>query len=427
MRYLYILLLLTLTTILMGESYTLERLTEKALKQDIRIQDFQTTQKLVKNKVEQVRALFLPKLSYTFTIAPMGAVADDDEVSGSIDDMDFSSWGVGYESYIKAVQPIYTFGKWSTGMKMAKKGVTLAGQKMGALQQQVKFDLAKAYYSLVMIKDVEKILKYGEKQLKKAQKKLQKLDEEDSDDFNPNDLFRLNIAFEKLMMERETLQLLKKEIKSGLATLLGIKENFSIKDKKLPKEQKMPELTLKNLPERKMLKTMIEINKLDLSLKTRNYLPDLALVATWKFKDSNVANKRSGYDPYHTNSAAVALALSWKFDLFGLNAKHNRSKLILYQNQNRVTLLEKKATLEQTRLKNKVSQEKQKIARLYKIRRNSKKWFMGNAMDYYVGMGKAKDLLDSLAGYQKAKIDEIRAHYNYTIADRNLKRFLGVL
>jgi len=425
MKFLLLITILFLLSISsFAKEYNFDDLYKIAIRKDPRVQDFRYSHKILKEKLLKVEAAFYPKLSYSLGMSPMGRV-DTDDPSGDISDMNFSEWGIGLENKISLVQPIYTFGKWSTGMKMAKKRAEIEDKKFEKLNQQVKHDLIKAYQALVMISELEKISNFGEKQLNKALKKLKQLDEEDSDDYNETDYFKLKIFQQKLIDGQNDLSSLKAQIRFALVKMLDIDESFTIKDKKLKENKLKEEFNIEEMFEYKMLMKLIDISKLNLDLQRNYFTPDVFFWVTWKFKYSNVAPKQDGYDPYHGNTPAAGLGLRWNLDFMTLKANYKIAKIQLIQNQNRVNLLKKISSIKDFKIKSEVINLKNKIDVKNKIAKESKRWFTGNALDYYTGLGSTKDLLESLAAYQKAKLDVIRAIYNYNIKLSSLKLFRG--
>ncbi len=454
-----------LSLTLFAKTYTLEELIIIAQKKDVRVKDFEITYETLKANLDQLNALYYPKITYDFGIAPMGEV--DGPAKGSIEDMDFDTIGVGLQSKLRIVQPLYTFGKISTAKNIANKGLEIAKKKESEIKGDVKKDVIKAYNALIMIGQIKDILSDGKAQLKKAKKKLEKLkkaedgdfDDEgfedidkpetdenkaekttesveektktenettESEPFDENDLFKVVIYEEKLKIEEEQLKALEDEIKFGLVTLLGIESDFKIEDTKLEIYQlNKGEANFKNMIEYKMLSDLIEINKLEVELKQNSFYPNIVLLGDWNYKYSNVAEKQTGYDPYHGNSAVLSLGLRWDLDIALFLAQIKKSKLNLLQNKNRAEEFEKVMSVKHKHLQSDLQYTLKKIESLQAISKESKKWFLGNATDYYMGLGKAKDLLESLAAYQKSKIDVMREIYDYNIKLTEYKLFLG--
>jgi len=422
---LLITILFSLSSSSFAKEYSFDDLYKLALRKDPRVSDFRYSHQILKEKLLKVEAAFYPKLSYSLAMAPMGKVTNEDP-SGTFSDMDFSEWGVGLDNNIRLVQPIFTFGKWSTGMKMAKKRAEIEGQKLKKLNQQVKHDLIKAYQALVMISELEKISNFGEKQLNKALKKLKQLDEEDSDDYNETDYFKLKISQQKLIDGQNDLSSLKAQIRFALIKMLDIEEDFTVKDKRLKENKLKEEFNVEEMFEYQMLMKLIDISKLNLNLQKNYFTPDVFFWVTWGFKYSNVAIKqKAGWDPYHKNIVAAGLGLRWNLDFMTLKANYKIAKIQLIQNQNRVNLLKKISSIKDFKIKSEILNLKNKIDVKRNIAKQSKRWFTGNALDYYTGLGSTKELLESLASYQKAKLDIIRAIYNYNVKLSSLKLFRG--
>jgi hypothetical protein len=276
-----------------------------------------------------------------------------------------------------------------------------------------------------MINELQSITSYGKKQVDKALKKMKELDEEDSDEYNESDYFKLKIYQQKIIDGENELKSLESQIRYGLITLLDIDKDFKIKDKKIKPMPLVEEWDYKSMVEYQMLMELIDISRLNLNLQKNYFTPDIFFWVSWHFKYSNVAPYSSGYDPYHSNIAGAGLGLRWNLDFMQLKANYRIAKIQLLQNENRVELLKKKSSIEDFKIKSEAILLKQKIDVQKNISKESKRWFTGNAMDYYAGIGSSKSLLDSLAEYQKSKISLIRAIYNYNIKISNLKLFRG--
>jgi hypothetical protein len=272
---------------------------------------------------------------------------------------------------------------------------------------------------------LEKITKYGQKQLKKALRQLKKLDEEDSEDYNENDYFKLKIYEQKLIDSENELNSTKEQIRFALGKLLGLEKEFRIKDKRLKPYSFKENWDFKMMFEYKMLINIIDLSRLNLDLQKNYFTPDVFFWASWKIKTSTVADEHSGYDPYHSNVPAAGLGLRWKLDFMVLKANYKIAKMKLLQNQNRIDILKKLSEIKNYKIKSEAKLFQKRIEVKRSKSKESKRWFTGNAMDYYAGIGSSKSLLESLAAYQKSKIDLIRAIYNYNIKVSKLKLFRG--
>lgn len=476
--------------------FSLDDLLNIAKKKDPRIESDKIALDIMRNQVDIVTSVLYPKLSYYFGIAPMGSV--DGPAKGSVSDMDFDTIGYGLQSKLKIAQPLYTFGKASTAIDMAEKGVDIYKIKYEKTVADAKKDVITAYQALVLMDEILDIVSYGEKQLSKAQKHLKKMEKNDDPNFEQNDLFKVEIYKAKIEQERDELINNRELIRYGLIQFLELPTDFKTLDRdiKLPdyvvlksdesdfdddfgeEDSEFSDDTTDNIEndnktieksetnsseensskdEKKVhnfsdvepigklnknseniekfkktfdyrqLSLLVDINSLDVSLKKRWFTPNILLVADWNYKYSNVAIEQDGYDPYHGNSAVVALVLQWDFDFALFYNQFEKSKLTYFQNKQRLEALEKLSKVELFKYQKESENLLRKVESTKKISKESKKWFVGNAADYYVGVGKAKDLLESLAAYQKAKIDVLRAIYDYNMKEIALKHYLGEL
>lgn len=149
---------------------------------------------------------------------------------------------------VDLVMPLYAFGKIAAYKTMASQGVRMGEQAMRIARGELTFQVTRAWYGIRLAHELGELIADGESKLKKAREKLERLEEEDSDEYDQADTFRLRIyeaKVRKLVLGNERLDKLSR---TGLRVALALPKGEALR---LPKAQELQpvELTLGALAE----------------------------------------------------------------------------------------------------------------------------------------------------------------------------------
>ena len=104
------------------------------------------------------------------------------------------------------IQPVYTFGKLSGLLTAAKFGVQAGQAGLEKSKEDVRLQVRKLYWGLVLGKELLAVIEETQKEMNKAESKIQELLDEGSEEVGQNDLFKLQITqYEVNKRSREAL------------------------------------------------------------------------------------------------------------------------------------------------------------------------------------------------------------------------------
>ncbi len=181
-----------------GTAWSLEELTERALRHVPLVAATEAQVAAVEAKLFQARRAWIPRgqVKSFFTVMP---AARGDGVSGETDK---SEWGPFTRTELTLALPIYTFGKFASLRELAEAGVDVARARKRLASLRVVRMVREAWGTLLLSRRAEEVITEGKKHVERARARLDKLEEEDSDDYDPTDSLRLRLV-ESDVAERE--------------------------------------------------------------------------------------------------------------------------------------------------------------------------------------------------------------------------------
>jgi len=275
-------------------------------------------------KLQHARRWWVPtaKFRALFGVIPG---ANGNAVAGATD---FGSWGAFGQVEASMVVPICTFGKVSALKEMAKSGVDIAQSQREMARNVALQQINEAYSSLVLARQYIKELKKAQGYLKSAQKSVNKMEEEDSDDYDPT--FQLQLRIVQMETKTRTLEAqdAAELAKEAIIALAGLSPNDKVqlqeKTLKIAKDKEVPDLAecldtaMRERPEQKALRAAQRVRHAAVDNAKSELYPVLALGAFVRFaKAPTVEDQGSpfAYDPYNIFTGGGGLILQWNVDL----------------------------------------------------------------------------------------------------------------
>lgn len=362
--------------------------------------------------------------------------------SGDVNVLDLTNYRPTFRGGANLGVPLFTFGKLSSGKRLAGAGVEVAEHRVERARRQVGYDVRRAYWAVLLAHDLLKIAEDGQSRFAEAEKRLRKLEREDSEDFDQKDKLKLGYYQYQINTRVLAARKFKAMAQAALKAAVGVDDPhlqvlpldraLESVEVELADLEEYQELALENRPEARELMAGIRARKAEIALARARLLPDLVLGGGVRYQvtagadcvidpaqPSVCINNTYGY-PY------AALGLVWNFNLPQARSrlKQAEAQLAQLEAEGKKGLLGLRLEVEETWRNVK---EKQEVVKVVNDGvRSARRWIISNTMDYEMGVASLKDLVDSIVAHSQARVEYHQAVYDLNVGMAALWRDVGV-
>ena len=349
-------------------------------------------------------------------------IQDDARIS------DVDGMGIFTRTTATLTQPLYTFGKISSGIKAAKAGVR-AYKELTTLAER-HFDLLafQTYYGLILAERTQRVLRKGKRQLKKLRKSIKKELKRESGIYTSNDLRKLSIKESEIITAAEEVSAQRRRAQRGVQLSCGLSPDQTIKTQErklkpiemtLLRESEYLTRALAQRPEIKAARHQLEARQAQRALALAQFFPDLALVGTFGFARGTSAEDNPdpfANDPFNVLGYGAYLGLKWKLNLAQLTSELSASDAEMAKAKAELNALTLQLTLEV----NERYQETLRYQRALEVQRQAmvsgKQWMTSTMLNKNTGLIDLKEALEAITSYFQTSLSYDRSIYEYNLA-----------
>lgn len=439
-RVISFILLVLLSETAGSREFSLDELIGMAMKNNKEILSLKEEREYYKGRyIEAASSYYLPYINADLMLG--GPVANHKkEVSRVTDASNFGYMGIdnaGYlfKSNVDFLYPIYTFGKLGSIKDAADRGVMAAEANLEAKKIEISLRIAEAYYSYILFNNILSILNDGEKRLIDARKKLKGLLEREEGNVTEKDLYKLDYYSSELYFRiSET----KKGIglaKSAIVTLCDLSEDIEIKYEDL-EDGSAIEMDLngyiKSAKEKRYeIRALKELkNSLELLARAqkRAYYPDIFIGGGLRFSHSNLDFDETNpwiRDDFNYLGFAIGLGARINLDIGVKYGKEIQSYAQFMKYQYLEEALAGAIEMQTRKVYAEYVEAKDNYETYKTGERAAKKWLTTETMNYNIGLGDTKGLIDALVAYAQSGIMRSRSAYDMKIKKITLDLYSG--
>ncbi len=338
---------------------------------------------------------------------------------------------------VNVVQPVYTFGRLSSARDAARAGLgaqqDLVQDRVNAVRQQTLQLVLAATLTrrlLVIVNDIETALKDIDA---KVAQSLKANDGEVSTD----DRYRLELFKSELLQKKADAMRAQGLARAALATLLVIPEaDLQLKEDPFPDPSNIeaPDIIAvrseaeQDRPDIRALDQAIEAKRAEVHATWAEQLPQFFIAG--QFAYSRAPGRDIVTNPYvsdYFNALTVYAAVGFRQNLsfYVLKAREDKSEAelsaLLRQREGAAHGVD--LQVEQAHADLVAAIAKRKAARGALVA--GKSWFRSAGLNFAVGVGDAKGVVDAYTGYAKSQLDDAQSTYDVLVAQGRLNQVLG--
>jgi outer membrane protein TolC len=338
---------------------------------------------------------------------------------------------------VNVIQPLYTFGRLTDARDAARAGLSaqefLLQDKVNAARQQTLQLVMAATLTrrlLVIAAEVEAALKEVDAKMEQSLKA-------NDGDVSTDDRYRLELFKSKLLQRKADVIRGQHLARAGLATLLVIpEEDLQLKEDPFPDPDGIsaPDLISvrgeaeQSRPDIRALDKAIEAKRSEVHATWAEQWPQFFLAGQFAYSKAPgrdvVTNPYVG-DYFNAFTLYAAVGFRQNLSFYTLKAREDQADAelnkLLRQREGASHLVDLQVEDAHSDLVSAIAKRKAVRAALAA----GKSWFRSAGLNFAVGVGEAKDVVDAYTGYSQSQYDDAQATYDVLVAQGRLNQVLG--
>ena len=351
---------------------------------------------------------------------------------------DLSDWNAGLDMQLNIDLPLYTFGKLAALRDMASSGIDIGQAAVRLARSELGFQVKRAWWGLLLSKALDDVISDGEAKLRKARERLQRLEEEDDDEYDQDDSFRLRIyeaRVEKLVRQNAQLR---EVSNAGLREAMVLKptdslvlpeDDFEVLSTKIGELACYVDAASRERPEVSMRRHRVQVNRGNVDRRWGEFFPDFFLSANYTFKLSTVDQEANVFSAVSFNGSggAAYIGLRLTLDYGSKLARYRRAQADVRQSEAALDVELSKLRVELTQVW-RAARDNQALERLqYRAMKAARSLLTSKAHLYEDGLEPMpfKDVLDASVQYLMQKSEWLKSVYSFNVGVAQLSRLVG--
>lgn len=422
---------------------TLEESIQRAVKNNPEIKEAQVQVKISQAKLDEVRANQFPQIQLMDILGPSpGAKGGDlsfrdSNITASCTQRTPCGIGVFDRTDITLIQPLYTFGKITSGKEAAAGGVKVDEARADQKASDIILKVHEYYYGLLLARELRALVLDVKDKLDSAKEKVEQQLAEDSKSVDEMDLLKLKTfggVVDRYLNEADkSVELAHHAL--GMTIGQEKTDGFEVADQRL----KPASRTLFDLntyiekarlfrPEFTQLREGLRARQALIEVAKSDYYPTFFAAGLFSYAYSSNRDYLKNpyvYDPFQHLEAGAVLGLKWDIN-FGItsakvqSARAEHEKLLETQAfaEAGIPLQVRKAYLE-------VVEANKNIKATEESYTAARKWLVSAVANFDLGIGEAKEIFEALRAYAENRAENYKTIYNYNLALANLDHMTG--
>jgi outer membrane protein TolC len=363
-------------------------------------------------------------------IAP--TIRGDGIFSPNTDQSLTSNLGMAWRFEVSGAVPLWTFGKITNLWDAAEAAVKVGEQQLQITRDEVRFDVRKAYYGLLLAREAIELLHEAAGRIADAATKLEK--EVDAEDGDPIDLLKLQTYQAELEARLSEAQKFEQVARAGLRFYTGVSE-LEIKPSPLDVAKhrlgSLPTYLAAarvHRPDVLMAHAGLQARQAQVRLAQSQMFPDFGVGMSFGASYApEVANQINPFvlDPGNYFRYGLGLVFQWNLDFPASHARVLQAQAQLEE----MVALDRKAlggvAAEVEAAHAEASDWKRRLEAFEKAEKYARKWLATVQQSIDVGTMEEKDLIDPARRWAENRYNRLNATMEYNMALAKLARVTG--
>lgn len=330
-----------------------------------------------------------------------------------------------------SAQQLIADGSFFLGVQAARTYVDLAKRNTARTQEQLSYDITKAYYSALMAQEQLKLLDANLNRLEKLYNETKILNE--TGFVEKIDVDRLEITYTNLSLEREKINrfaslgrdLLKFQMGMPLDTDIALNEQINQLIEQ-PALNPISEFSPQNRADYDLLSAQIDLEGFNYRRHKVGYLPSIYAFGSYQFQaqrdEFNLFSSDEKWFPISVVGLQVNIPI---FDGLAGYQRMQQSEIKIHQLENQRILFEQAATLEARKASSGLWNAYNNVQAYKRNVELAKKVYNVSQIKYKEGVGSSLELNDAESTLQEVEANYLSAVFEYLLAQTDLRKALG--
>ncbi len=338
--------------------------------------------------------------------------------------------------------PLYTFGKIAAGLDAADAGLKAGGHERDATRAEGRLLAKKAYWGALLFRDLSDVTEDGLSKLDKARSQIADSLEEDDEDVDERDAWKLDIFRAEVVSQVEKARAGGRLARSALHEATGIDRAVLVKvvGKLAATDAAVPDLDetfRRALDSNRMVQAArgaLKVAQAQEELARAKFWPDLILGvgATYRSTISQTDCLPDLADRTEQCKAAdfapipvPAIRLEWRIDPAAQISELKKREAKVQVAKADLRALSAKVRLDTEEMWLAVQRGRRVLAARELAVKAAKRLIVAATMDHEAGVGSGKDLSDALKTTAVARAEKLQTVYSLNVAVATLSKLLG--
>ena len=396
-----------------------------------------------KNMKLEAISVYTPKVNGMTWLAPMYTIKKGDDPWET--SVDYSSWGPYYNLDLQFQQPVFAFTRVISGIRAAQEGMNVARADVEITKWQVARDVRLYYYGIIFGKTMLKTIDMADDMLTNALNMAKESLAAGKTDVSEVDLNKLEYFYTQIPINRSFALKSIEQAQEALALSTGER----LEDKDIPLRLELEEIPIEDfsyyldemMKERPLLQKLnhgISATRHLVDLEYKSMIPVLFIGGFLKYSaaptvdmhtNKFMLNSYNTFNPstgYRGVDGGFAVGFFWQFDPLKSTAKALQKKAELDKLLELHSYAMEGFPIQLDKTLKDMEDLIVKKENLEKAIKNAESWMFFAANAYAIGGGEAKDIMEGLAAYVKAKTDFYQTIYDYNKMLGELCEIVGI-
>lgn len=389
------------------------------------------------SKLREAQTAWYPKLDASVFSTALPALKPGRDGSDTWNDYDFANLGPLMVGSVSVAQPMYSFGKITALKLLAQQGVDIARTTVRVAEDEMRYQLSRAWWGLVLVDSLRDLTSDGRKLLDEQREKLEKARDDGDPGFNQADLLKLNVYGSEIEEKVRQFDRNRAQAEDGLRLALATAPDAAVQAAGELTAVVVPDvpsaaleaLALANAPRLLAQRNGVQARLIQVDLAQSQLWPDLVFVArlAYTYAPTRDATTDSlATNPNNSATSGVGVALRWSLDLFRQLEKIDQARLDARQAVLQTQGEALKLRTDVRQLFREMTDARALIDIQERAMKAARGWLVAENQAYEDGFQDFAEVLRATETYYRKRISHAEAVYNYNLAVAALSRAVGM-
>lgn len=417
---------------------TWEQCVDRALKRSPLVAAAALSLDSYESKLAEAKTAAYPKFDASAFLSVLPREKPGTDGTNPFTDYDFSHLGPLVLGTFSVAQPLYTFGKIEELRRLAEHGVDIGAATRRIAEDEMRYQMARAFWGLVMVREMRDMITDGRKLLEEQRAKVEKERDENDERFNQSDLLKLQIMTADLEDRVRQTERGRQQALDGLRLAMNDPADLDIDPQAefkpilfdvLPGEA-YEALALMNSPKLLAMRNGTQARLVQVQLAKDQMYPDIVLVA--RIAGTYAPTRNTTPDslvtnPNNTASSGAGVAVRWSIDLFRNLAKIDQADIDYRQQVLQEAGEREKARMDVRQMYREMVDARAMVGLHEQAMKSARGWLNSENQKYEDGF--ADDMTQvqfALEAYYRRRISYFESILSYNLSVAALSRATGM-